>query len=51
MGTASETCGAQFDDRENSTEAIYSGSDEDYDLGDNEKLQAGTGERRNGRTV
>lgn len=38
MGTASEAGRVQLDNRKNSTEAIYSSSDEDCDLGDNEKL-------------
>lgn len=44
--TASESPGGQFDDREYSTEVVYSGSEQDSDSGDEEDTAGSGGDRR-----
>ncbi len=44
--TASDTDGRQFEDREYSTEVIYSGSDQDSDSGDEDDTAGSGGDRR-----
>ncbi|XP_070774740.1 serum response factor-like [Enoplosus armatus] len=46
QNTTSETDGGQFDDKEYSTEVIYSGSDQDSDSGDDEDTAGSGGDRR-----
>lgn len=44
LNTASETVRCQFEDRECSTEAIYSGSDQNYDSMNEKTRQVGKGD-------
>lgn len=44
--TVSGTDGGQFEDREYSTEVVYSGSDQDSDSGDDEDTAGSGGDRR-----